>query len=110
LDVRRLVGKDLGELEPRMLFARDERTVSAVVGHHKWAAEWPRGENSPQQGVFRDLEADPFEHEMIQDPSDLLDAILGQLRKAVDRSGEGLSGERAASLRQMGYVDAAEGH
>ena len=110
VDVRSFAGQKLEDLEPRMLFARDERTVSATLGYLKFTAEWPRGEKEPQPGVFRDLQSDPGEWDFIQDPPDLYDAILAQLRKAVDRSGEGLSADRAASLRQMGYIEAAEGH
>ena len=66
--------------------------------------------SGPQPGIFRDIQADPGENNFIQDLPDLHDAILAHLRQAVDRSEEALSSERAAALRQMGYVDAAEGN
>jgi arylsulfatase A-like enzyme len=110
VDVRTFANQQPGQWDERLLFARDERDVTAVIGPLKYSAPWPKGENLPQAHIFRDLQADPVEGDMIQDPSDLLDAIHAQLRKAVDRSGETMSSERAASLRQMGYVDDAGGH
>lgn len=105
-DVRTLT--DL-QREERFLFARDERSVSAVIGSYKWAADWPRGEDAPREGLFRDLTLDPGETGgALQDvPDGLLDEIKRRLGEAILRGHEDLSPERRAALAALGYVDSA---
>ncbi|MCH2101419.1 MAG: sulfatase [Planctomycetes bacterium] len=106
-DVRTQLGKGLDQ--ERFLFARDERSVSAVVGAFKWAADWPRGAEVPLEGGWRDLVEDSGETgPLLQEaPPGVLEEIKRRLGAAMLRMGAAMSFERRAALAELGYVDSA---
>ena len=106
-DVRTQLGRPLDP--ERFLFARDERSVSAVVGDFKWAADWPRGADAPLEGRFRNLATDPGETgPMLEEaPPGVLEEVKRRLGEAILRMDEAMSPERRAALAELGYVDSA---
>jgi arylsulfatase A-like enzyme len=108
IDLRRRLGS-LPDDE-RFVFARDERSVSAVVGPYKWSADWPRNSDVPKDGIFRNLLEDPAEGgiPLAEAPPGVLEEIKRRLSSAILRDDKDLNPERRAALAELGYVDSAK--
>jgi arylsulfatase A-like enzyme len=108
IDLRRRLGSFPDD--ESFYFARDERSVSAVVGPYKWSADWPRNADVPNEGIFRNLLEDPAENgpPLSEAPPGVLEEIKRRLSSAILRDDKDLDPERRAALAELGYVDSAK--